>query len=164
VPRFGHERPKDVEIAERAMELTGVADLADRMITELSGGERQRVFIAMCLAQEPELLMLDEPTNHLDIGHQISALDLIRGLNREDNMTVIAVFHDLNLAAEYCDKVIVLDGGRVDVLGSPDEVVTVDMIERVYKVTVTAQRNPVSNKPHVVISAGESLPGEDPLS
>jgi iron complex transport system ATP-binding protein len=157
VPTFGRERRQDVEIAERAMELTGVADLAERIVTELSGGERQRVFIAMCLAQEPELLILDEPTNHLDIGHQLSALDLIRRLNRENNMTVVAVFHDLNLAAEYCDKVVVLDGGRVDALGSPDEVVTVDMIRRVYGVTVTTERNPVSNKPHVVISAGESL-------
>jgi iron complex transport system ATP-binding protein len=160
LPRFGHERRSDVEIAERAMESTGVADLAERTITELSGGERQRVFIAMCLAQEPELLILDEPTNHLDIGHQLSALDLIRKLNREDNMTVIAVFHDLNLAAEYCDKLVVLDGGRVDALGSPDEVVTVDMIQRVYGVTVSAERNPVSNKPHVVISAGESSSGD----
>jgi iron complex transport system ATP-binding protein len=158
LPRFGHERRDDVEIAERAMKLTGVTDLAERMITELSGGERQRAFIAMCLAQEPELLILDEPTNHLDIGHQLSALDLIRRLNRETNMTVIAVFHDLNLAAEYCDKLVVLDGGRMDALGSPDKVVTVDMIRRVYGVTVTTERNPVSNKPHVVISAGESLP------
>jgi len=158
LPRFGRERREDVEIAERSMVLTGVEDLAERTVTELSGGERQRVFIAMCLAQQPELLILDEPTNHLDIGHQLSALDLIRKLNRENNVTVIAVFHDLNLAAEYCDKIVVLNGGRVDVLGTPDQVLSVDMIRRVYGVTVTAQRNPVSNKPHVVISAGESLP------
>jgi iron complex transport system ATP-binding protein len=142
------------------MELTGVTHLADRIITELSGGERQRVFIAMCLAQQPELLILDEPTNHLDLGHQLSALDLIRKLNRESKMTVVAVFHDLNLAAEYCDKVVVLDRGRVDVLGGPEQVVTVEMIHRVYGVLVTTERNPVSDKPHVVISAGRSLPAD----
>jgi iron complex transport system ATP-binding protein len=156
LPRIGYETRKDLDITERAMELTGVSHLADRIITELSGGERQRVFIAMCLAQEPELLVLDEPTNHLDIGHQLSALDLIRKLNHETNMTVISVFHDLNLAAEYCERVVVLDGGRVDALGPPEDVLTTDMILRVYGVSVFTERNPISNRPHIVISAGRS--------
>jgi len=159
LPRVGYETRKDLEITEHAMELTGVARLADRIITELSGGERQRVFIAMCLAQEPELLVLDEPTNHLDIGYQLSALDLIRKLNRETNMTVISVFHDLNLAAEYCERVVVLDGGRVDALGPPEDVLTTSMIQRVYGVKVFTERNPVSNKPHIVISAAGSNKG-----
>lgn len=164
LPRVGYETRKDLEITEHAMKLTGVSHLADRVITELSGGERQRVFIAMCLAQEPELLVLDEPTNHLDIGHQLAALDLIRKLNRENNMTVISVFHDLNLAAEYCERVVVLDGGRIDALGLPEDVLTTDMIRRVYGVTVFTERNPVSSKPHIVISAatasGTSLPDD----
>ena len=154
--RIGYETRRDMEITERAMELTGVSHLADRIITELSGGERQRVFIAMCLAQEPELLVLDEPTNHLDIGHQLAALDLIGKLNRETNMTVISVFHDLNLAAEYCERVAVLDDGRMDALGPPEDVLTTDMIQRVYGVKVFTERNPVSNKPHIVISAAGS--------
>lgn len=158
LPRIGYETRKDLEITERAMELTGIAHLADRVITELSGGERQRVFIAMCLAQEPELLVLDEPTNHLDLGHQLSALELIRKLNDETNMTVISVFHDLNLAAEFCEQVVVLDDGRVDALGTPEDVLTTDMIQRVYGVRVSTERNPISNKPHIVISA--SVDGE----
>lgn len=153
LPRLGGESREDLEITQRAMQLTGVERLADRVVTELSGGERQKVFIAMCLAQQPHLLILDEPTNHLDIGHQLSALDLIRSHNRQAQMTVISVFHDLNLAAEYCDRLIVLNGGRVDTIGTPDEVLTGDMISRVYGVNVTTQRNPVSNRPHVVISA-----------
>lgn len=152
--RTGRETRRDLEVTERAMKLTGVAHLADRIITELSGGERQRAFIAMCLAQEPELLVLDEPTNHLDIAHQLSALDLIRGLNRETGMTVISVFHDLNLAAEYCEELAVLDRGRVEALGSPEDVLTPDMILRVYGVRVLAERNRASGKPHIVISAG----------
>lgn len=159
LPRIGYETRKDLETTERAMELTGVSHLADRIVTELSGGERQRVFIAMCLAQEPELLVLDEPTNHLDIGHQLAALDLIRRLNRETEMTVISVFHDLNLAAEYCERVAVLDGGRVGALGPPEDVLTTDMIRRVYGVNVVTERNPISNRPHIVISAATS--GDD---
>ncbi len=154
LPRMGRETRRDLEIAEQAMERTGVAHLADRIITELSGGERQRVFIAMCLAQEPELLVLDEPTNHLDVSHQLSALDLIRKLNRRNGVTVISVFHDLNLAAEYCERLVVLDRGRVEALGPPEEVLTADMILRVYGVRVLLERNRLSDKPHVVISAG----------
>jgi len=153
LPRIGGQTRRDLEITERAMELTGVAHLADRIVTELSGGERQRVFIAMCLAQEPELLVLDEPTNHLDIAHQLSALDLIQRLNRRTGMTVIAVFHDLNLAAEYCQRLAVLDRGRLEALGSPEHVLTADMILRVYGVNVLIERNAVSDKPHIMVSA-----------
>jgi len=155
--RVGWEKSEDIEIAARAMERTGIAHLDDRVITELSGGERQRVFIAMCLTQEPELLLLDEPTNHLDIGHQLSALDLIRKLNDEKDLTVVSVFHDLNLAAEYCDKLVVLDHGRIESHGSPEEVLTEEMIAKVYGAKVRIQRNSASGKPHVVISAGTSL-------
>jgi len=158
--RLSHEKRKDLEIAERAMELTGVGLLADQIITEISGGERQRAFIAMCLAQEPELLVLDEPTNHLDIAHQLAALDLIQGLNRETGMTVVSVFHDLNLAAEYCQRLVVLDRGRVVAIGPPEDVLTADMILRVYGVKVFAERNRVSEKPHIMVAAGMNRFGE----
>ncbi len=136
------------------MALADVADIADRFMTEISGGERQRAFIAMCLAQEPQILLLDEPTSHLDVGHQLSLLDLVRRLNRRNGMTVVAVFHDLNLAAEYCDRLLLLHQGRTEALGSPEEVLTAEIIQRVYQAKVLTEPNQVSGKPHIVISAG----------
>ena len=153
LPRFGGETERDLAIAERAMELANVSHIADRPITEISGGERQRAFIAMCLAQEPQVLLLDEPTSHLDIGHQLSVLNLIRNLNRQTRMTVVAVFHDLNLAAEYCDRLVLLDQGTVVVAGTPAEVLTTEMIQNVYRAKVFIGRNPVSDGPHVVLAA-----------
>ena len=157
LPRLGWEGRRDIEVAERALELADVAHLADRVLTELSGGERQRAFIAMCLAQEPRVLLLDEPTNHLDIGHVLSVLELIRRLNRDTGVTVVTVFHDLNLASEYCDRVAALQAGRVAAEGEPGDVVTSDMIRRVYGAEVLTERNPVSGKPHVVITAEPHL-------
>ena len=153
LPRFGRETAHDLAIARHAMDLAGVSHIADRPITEISGGERQRAFLAMCLAQEPELLLLDEPTNHLDIGHQLSILNLIKDLTRQAGMTVVAVFHDLNLAAEFCDRLVLLDHGRVAGAGTPAEVLTAEMILNVYGATVFVGRNPVSSAPHVVLAA-----------
>lgn len=154
LPRIGGETQKDHGIAEHAMELVDVAGLAERPVTEISGGERQRALIAMCLAQEPQVLLLDEPTSHLDIGHQLSVLDLVAKLNRDLNMTILAVFHDLNLAAEYCARMVVLDRGRVAGLGTPHEVLTAETIARVYGATVLVQPNPLSQRPQVVLAAG----------
>jgi len=151
--QYGKESDEDIAIAENAMKLADVLHLADRFITEVSGGERQRALIAMCLAQQPDILLLDEPTNHLDIGHQLAVLDLIRKLNRQTNMTVVAVFHDLNIASEYCDKIMVLDKGQVAEFGTPTEVLTSEMILKVYRAKVVTQVNPVSQKPHIVIAA-----------
>jgi iron complex transport system ATP-binding protein len=151
--QYGKESDEDIAIAENAMKLADVLHLADRFITEVSGGERQRALIAMCLAQQPDILLLDEPTNHLDIGHQLAVLDLIRKLNRQTNMTVAAVFHDLNIASEYCDKIMVLDEGQVAEFGTPKEVLTSEMILKVYRAKVVTQVNPVSHKPHIVIAA-----------
>ena len=154
LPAIGRETRKDLEIAERALKLAGISHLADRIITEISGGERQRTFIAMCLAQQPEVLLLDEPTNHLDIAHQLSTLDLIQTLNRRTDMTVISVFHDLNLAAEYCDKLVVINDGRVEAIGTPEAILTTDMISKVYRARVLTRRNPASARPHIILSAG----------
>ena len=151
--QYGKESDEDIAIAEDAMKLADVLPLADRFITEVSGGERQRALIAMCLAQQPDILLLDEPTNHLDIGHQLAVLDLIRKLNRQTNMTVVAVFHDLNIASEYCDKIMVLDEGQVAEFGTPKEVLTSEMILKVYRAKVVTEVNPVSHKPHIVIAA-----------
>ncbi len=153
---FGRETQQDCEITERSMALADVSGLADRLVTEISGGERQRALIAMCLAQEPQVFLLDEPTSHLDIGHQLAILDLIRDLNRQTGMTVVAVFHDLNLASEYCDRLVVLHQGQVEALGPPDAVLTANMVSRVYGANVLAQLNPVSCRPHIVVSAGSN--------
>jgi iron complex transport system ATP-binding protein len=151
--QHGKESDEDIAIAQEAMALADVSHLSERFITEVSGGERQRALIAMCLAQQPDILLLDEPTNHLDVGHQLAVLDLIRKLNRQTKMTVVAVFHDLNLASEYCDKVMVLNEGKVETQGQPKDVLTSEMILKVYRAKVLTQTNPVSQKPHIVISA-----------
>ena len=160
LPRFARETERDLAIVEHAMELADVSHVADRPITEISGGERQRAFIAMCLAQEPQVLLLDEPTSHLDIGHQLSILNLIKNLNRQTRMTVVAVFHDLNLAAEYCDRLVLLDQGRVVAAGTPADVLTAEMILNVYGVSVLIGRNPVSDGPHIVL-ASRGRPGAE---
>jgi iron complex transport system ATP-binding protein len=153
LPRIGRESSRDWEIVRNAMELADIASLADRPVTEISGGERQRVFISMCLAQEPRLLLLDEPTSHLDVGHQLSILRLIRKLNVETGLTVIAVFHDLNLASEFCGRLLVMHQGKVEADGEPTEVLTVEMIRKVYGTEVLTERNPVSGRPHIVVTA-----------
>lgn len=140
---------RDREIARKAMNLTDTIELSQRPMNELSGGEIQRVVIARAIAQEPELLLLDEPTTHLDIGHQIEILDLIKELNKKEGLTVIAVFHDLNLASEYCDRLILLKEGGIYRKGLPHEVLTYQLIEEVYNTLVVVQKNPVSDRPLV---------------
>jgi iron complex transport system ATP-binding protein len=157
--RLGRETKKDFEAAQRAMDLADVSQLADRPLNQISGGERQRALIAMCLAQEPEILLLDEPTSHLDLGHQLSLLNLIRDLNRRDGMTVVGVFHDLNLAAEYCDRLLLLDRGRVASLGKSEEVLTVEMIQAVFGATVFIERNRHSGKPHILFPSPDQPSG-----
>lgn len=152
--RLGWETPRDHDVVRRTMELADVSRLSDRPVNEISGGERQRTFIAMCLAQQPEILLLDEPTNHLDIAHQLSLLDLIRDLNRRQDLTVLAVFHDLNLASEYCDRLVLLDSGRIDIEGTPGEVLDSERIARVFATNILVETNPASSRPHVVVSAG----------
>ena len=153
--RLQLESRKDIEIAERALELTDSFGFKDKMINELSAGERQRVLIARALAQEPELLLLDEPTSHLDIGHQIKVMDLLKKLNRQNNLTIVMVLHDLNLASAYCNRICLLDNGVIFKEGSPKEVLTYKNIEAVYKTIVLVNDNPVTGRPNVVLVPGE---------
>jgi iron complex transport system ATP-binding protein len=152
--RFSRESDDDRRAADRAMQQADVLHLADRPVTALSGGERRRALIAMCLAQEPKIFLLDEPTNHLDLAHQLSILDLLLRLHRDSGLAVVAVFHDLNLAAEYCGRLALLDNGRLAALGRPQEVITEELIRRVYGVRVSVEPNSVSQRPHVVLTAG----------
>lgn len=153
--RFEPEGGRDFSAAEEALTLTDALYLKDKEIDSLSAGERQRVMIARSLAQEPELLYLDEPTSHLDIGHQIHILDLIKNLNRDKGLSVVVVLHDLNLAGEYCDEIVLLDKGRIFKKGPPEDVLTYRNIEAVYKTVVVVNKNPISSKPFItLVSAG----------
>ncbi len=153
------ETKKDLAIARKYMKLTDVDQFKNKLLSELSGGEQQRAAIARALTQEPELLLLDEPTSHLDITHQVKILDLINRLNHEMGLTVLMVIHDLNLASEYCNQLILLNNGKVFTKGSPEEVLTFDTIEKVYKTPVVTQTNPYSNKP-VVFLVSKRMLGE----
>jgi len=154
--RTGWETSRDREAVGRAMDLAEVAHLANRPITELSGGERQRAFIAMALAQECDVIMLDEPTSHLDIAHQIGILDLFAKLNRDGNKTVIGVFHELNLASEYCERLLLLKDGQVAAVGKPEEILTVEMIQSIYGAQVTVRPSPATGRPHVFVRKSAS--------
>lgn len=129
--RFAMPAGDEPMIAD-AMRFTGVETFADRSWTTLSGGERQRVHLARAIAQQPSVLLLDEPTNHLDLGHQLDFLERVRALG----LTTVAALHDLDLAAAYCDYLVVLDRGRVAAAGTVAEVITPAVIRDVYGVTV----------------------------
>jgi iron complex transport system ATP-binding protein len=151
-PYLGHlmfENEKDLEIAKRAMEWTKIVPLSERPMDELSGGERKRVFIARALAQEPEVILLDEPTASLDIQHQVDFLDLILTLNRERGLTIIMASHDINIASEFCDRLILLQGGRIYKTGTPEQVITKENIEAVYGCEVWIDQNPISGMPRI---------------
>lgn len=128
---FGLETAADVAIAERCLQRTATADLADRVFNTLSGGERQRVLLASVLAQEPRILLLDEPTTALDIHHQHEVMELLGQLHA-DGLTILMVTHDLNLAARYCPALWLLHAGRIAAQGTPDEVLRPDLLVEVY--------------------------------
>ncbi|MEM3077969.1 MAG: ABC transporter ATP-binding protein [Nitrososphaerales archaeon] len=139
--KLGRESERDLKIAEEAMRTTFVLSLADRSVDELSGGEFRRVIIAMALAQEPSILLLDEPTLHLDISHQLGIMELIRRLTAEKKLATILVSHDLNLAAKFCDKLILLNSGKIYSAGSVEEVLNRENIKQVYGVEAQVIRS-----------------------
>jgi iron complex transport system ATP-binding protein len=161
IPHWGRlqllETKQDVEITERAMELTKIDHLRSRRMEELSGGERQLVFVARAIAQEPRLLFLDEPTVHLDIGHQVQIMDLLRQLNREWSLTIVVVLHDLTLASLYCDRLILLHKGRLHSIGPPTDVLTRGVIEEVYRTGVTVMETPVGGRPIILPVSGKGI-------
>ncbi|SMF20992.1 ABC transporter ATP-binding protein [Streptomyces sp. Amel2xC10] len=147
---------EDERVVQESMARTGVAELGDRYVDELSGGQRQRVWIAMALAQQTPLLLLDEPTTYLDIQHQIDVLDLCAELHEEHGRTLVAVLHDLNHAARYATHLIALKGGEVIAQGAPNDIVTAELVERVFGLRCQVIEDPETGTPLVVPAARKS--------
>ncbi|WP_044565070.1 ABC transporter ATP-binding protein [Anaerococcus provencensis] len=129
---------EDEKIIEWALNKTGLTKYKDRKLNELSGGEKQRVWIAMALTQRPQILMLDEPTTYLDIAHQIKILELIKRLNKEENITIVMVLHDLNQALKYSDEVVVLKNKKILNQGHPDEIINSKILDDAFGVNSIA--------------------------
>ncbi len=143
--RFQFEGKKDMEVACQALKSTHCFNLKERFIHELSGGEKQRVLLARALAQEPVAILLDEPTSFLDLRFKKEIFDLISLLTKKKALTVIIVSHDIDLVAQYCDRIIMLKHGSVHSSGKLDEVITAANIEDVYGCPVVVDKNPVTN-------------------
>ena len=149
------EGPKDIEVCQRVMELTQTREFAHRLVSSLSGGELQRVFIARALAQETPVLILDEPTAHLDISYQTGILDTIERIRRQTNITVLVAMHDLTLAAQYCDQIAALYQGSIFAFGEPSQVLTTEIVSRVFGAPVSIVEHPVHRTP-VVLAVGQT--------
>ena len=145
------ERNEDIRKAEHYMEMTGILKYRDVPLSKLSGGEQQLAAMARALTQEPQLLLLDEPTSMLDISHQVQVLDLVCKLNCELGLTVLMIIHDLNLASTYCNRLLLMNEGRLYKDGAPADVLQYQLIEEVYKTVVITQTNPVTQKPSVFL-------------
>jgi len=155
---------EDRKLIEQAMVYTDVVDMRRRSFTELSGGERQRVIIAMVLAQQPRIILMDEATSHLDINHSLEVMQIAERLNREQGVTVLMVSHDLNMASEFCERLLLLDRGRLAADGSPQEVLTEKMLEDVYHCSVDIEKNSRSGAVMVVprrMDCGQSAEGDE---
>lgn len=144
----------DEAAVARALEMTGVGDLAERTVDELSGGQRQRAWLSMALAQGTDLLLLDEPTTYLDLSHQVDVLDLIGQLHHASGRTVVMVLHDLNLAARYADRLVAMKDGAIVATGAPHEVLTEELLADVFELTARVIEDPVAGTPMVVPVGG----------
>ena len=156
--RYAHQRgwfqswnTEDEETVLRVMEQTGTLNLQDRNIQDLSGGERQRVYLAQALAQEPRILLLDEPTNHLDLSYQKELFDLLKKWSKECELMVVSIFHDLNLAGLYCDRLLLLNEGNIVIEDTPNEVLKQERIQSVYRTKIAKQPHPKVPVPQMVL-------------
>ncbi len=141
----------DTDIADQAMKFTEIAHLAHRKMDQLSGGEQQRVFIARALCQEPDIIFLDEPTASLDLAHQVRIMDLMERLKLKKGVTVVMVSHDVNLAGMYADRLLLLNGGKVESIGRPDSVLTYQQLEKTYGCEVLVDQSPLGKFPRITL-------------
>ncbi len=148
---LGFDRPEDLQIARESLKQVGLFSMADRPVQALSGGERQMAVIARALTQQPEVLLLDEPTAYLDIRHQQEIYELLTRLNQKQQLTVVVVSHDLNLASQYCQRLMMLFGGQIQANGSPQEVLTKGRIEAVYGCQVLMDCHPMTGRPRMTL-------------
>ena len=146
---LGFEGEADLSMARNAMAITGVDHLADRRLDQLSGGERQRVFIARAICQQPRIILLDEPTAALDLSFQVRLMDLMERLKTEQQVTIVMVSHDLNMAAMYADRLLLLSKGRVARQGTPAQVIDFALLEQVYGCTLLVDESPLGKYPRV---------------
>ncbi|MFC0211487.1 ABC transporter ATP-binding protein [Paenibacillus chartarius] len=153
---LGDDEPGTDALIGSIMGRLGLTGLADRPVERLSGGERQRVALAKVMAQQPKLLLLDEPTTFLDIGYQVQMMDYIRAWQKEDGLTVAAVLHDLNLAAQYCSRLLLISRGHVVGEGTPGEIVTSQLIADVYGTEPIVLPHPDNGAPQILLRAGQS--------
>ena len=160
---IGFESERDVHEAEWAMEVTETTDFAARSLDELSGGERQRVMLARALAVRPKLLVLDEPVANLDLSHQVKMLDLVRRLTRETGTTAIVVTHEVNLAADFATRALLLKSGEMIAFGAPREVMTERLLRNVFETDLMVDVNPASGAPRVTLVT-QSVHNRDGLS
>jgi iron complex transport system ATP-binding protein len=149
---IGFEGSEDLAAAREAMEMTDTASFMDRQLNALSGGERQRVFLARALAQQPRIMLLDEPTSNLDIAHQVSTFLLLNRLTKERAVSVLFITHELNLAAEFADRILLIKEGKRVSCGTPHEVFQPEMLERVFETRLIVDKNPESGAPRVTVS------------
>ncbi len=144
------ESREDIEIAKKYLKLLNLEKYADKNLDQLSGGERQMVQLARALGQETPIMLLDEPTSHLDISHKIEIMNMLSDIHDRLNKTILIVLHDLNLAGEYCDNLILMDQGKIHSMGKPQDVLTYQNIEKVFDTLVIVKENPLSGKPYVI--------------
>ncbi len=149
---IGFEQAQDLEIADKVMQLTDISNFKERQLNALSGGERQRVFLARALAQQPKLLLLDEPTANLDISHQVTTLKLLKELIVKEKLTVFLITHELNLASEFADQILLLKSGKMIAYGQPDEVLVKNTLEQVFETSLLVDKNPFSGRPRLTIT------------
>src|SRR5262245_13868311 len=152
---FGFDSRHDVEIAMKSLTDMDALQFATIRFNELSSGERQRIVLARAMAQEPRMLLLDEPTANADLAHQISLLGFVKGLTRERNMGVLFVTHEINLAAEFADRVALIKDGRLIAGGQPEEIMTADLLSQLFELPLLIDKHPVSGKPRISWLSGK---------